>query len=279
MITDLTRRFTVDGVELAWDRFCTPGDQAPLLLCHGFSGSSHDFALHVEALASDREVIVLDHRGHGRSAKLRSEDRYSIGRLTDDLIALIDAEVGGPVDLLGHSMGGAIAMHLTQRRPDLVRSLIMMDTSAWSFRPLDPAMGELFTAFFASFDPASGLPDLSGMPQPEQVLIDAATPAEWQALKADMDTAFDPYAMKALGGDLFSGDVIDQRAGLEAVSMPVTVVVGELDEPFVSQAAELAAEVADGALAVIAGAYHSPQLTHPREWADAVRTHLNRGAA
>jgi pimeloyl-ACP methyl ester carboxylesterase len=210
---------------------------------------------------------------------LASEDRYSIGRLTDDLIALIDTEVGGPVDLLGHSMGGAIAMRLTQHRPDLVRSLIMMDTSAWSFRPLDPAMGELFTAFFASFDPAGGLPDLSAMPNPEQALIDTATPAEWQTLKAEMDAAFDPYAMKALGHDLFASEVIDQRAGLGGVSVPVTVLVGELDEPFVSQAAELAAEVAHGALAVIAGAYHSPQLTHPAEWAAAVRTHLNRGAA
>jgi pimeloyl-ACP methyl ester carboxylesterase len=279
MIPDLTRRFSIDGVALAWDRFGTPGDHAPLLLCHGFSGSAHDFALCIEALAADREVIVLDHRGHGRSSKFHSEDRYSISRLTDDLIALIDNEVGSAVDLLGHSMGGAISMRLTQHRPDLVRSLIMMDTSAWSFRPLDPAMGELFAAFFSSFDPAAGLPDLSGMPRPEAALIEAATSPEWQALKAEMDAEFDPYAMKALGRDLFAGDVTDQRARLGEVSVPVTVLVGELDEPFVSQAVDLAAEVADGAVTIIRGAYHSPQLTHPTEWAAAVSAHLNRGAA
>jgi 3-oxoadipate enol-lactonase len=278
MITDLTRRCSVDGVELAWDRFGSPAGGIPLLLCHGFSGSGHDFALHVEALAADREVIVLDHRGHGRSTKLRHEDGYSIPRLADDLAALIDTEVGGPVDLLGHSMGGAIAMRITQRRPDLVRSLIMMDTSAWSFKPTDPAIGELFASFLAAFDPASGLPDLSAMPNPEQALIDAATPADWQALKAQMDAAFDPYAMKALGRDLFANEVADQRAGLGAVTVPVTVLVGEHDEPFVSQATDLADAVADGTLAVVPGAFHSPQLTHPDEWAAAVRSHLQRSA-
>ena len=129
MITDLTRRCSIDGVDIAWDRFGTPSDHAPLLLCHGFSGSGHDFALHVEELAAEREVIVLDHRGHGRSSKLHNDAGYSIPRLADDLIALVDAEIGGPVDLLGHSMGGAIAMRITQQRPDLVRSLIMMDLS------------------------------------------------------------------------------------------------------------------------------------------------------
>lgn len=279
MISDLTRRFAVDGVELAWDRFGSPTDAPPFVLCHGFSGSGHDFALHVESLAADREVIVLDHRGHGRSAKLHDESRYSIPRLADDLAALLEAEAGGPVDLLGHSMGGAIAMRITQQRPELVRSLIMMDTTAWSFRPTDPFMGELFANFFASFDPANGLPDLSAMPNPEQALIDAATPAEWQALKATMDAAFDPYAMRALGHDLFAGDVVDQRAGLAHLAVPLTVIVGQLDEPFASQAAELAAAVPDGVATVIAGGYHSPQLTHPQEWADAVHAHLDRVAS
>jgi pimeloyl-ACP methyl ester carboxylesterase len=52
------------------------------------------------------------------------------------------------------------------------------------------------------------------------------------------------------------------------------VIVGEHDHPLVDQAAELAAAVADGRLSVIAGAYHSPQLTHPADWRAAVGAHL-----
>ncbi|MCB1001120.1 MAG: alpha/beta hydrolase [Acidimicrobiales bacterium] len=273
MITSLGRTFAVDGVELAWDRW--GGDAGvPLLLCHGYSGSSHDFALHIEGLAERRPVLALDHRGHGASTNVGSLDAYSIDRLALNLIALIDDAVGGPVDLLGHSMGGAISIAVTLARPDLVRSLVLMDTTGWSFRPDDPAMAAMFESFMTGFDPAGGLPDLSSMEGPESALIAAATPAEWQRLKEVRSASFDPWAMKALGTELFTGSA--DRARLAAITCPVTVVVGEHDHPFVGQAAELAATVADGTHVVIDGAYHSPQLTHPAAWRAAIEAHLAR---
>ncbi|MEI8239083.1 MAG: alpha/beta hydrolase [Actinomycetota bacterium] len=275
MITDLARTFDVDNVALAWDRW---GDASgvPLLLCHGFSGSAHDFALQIEQLASRRGVVALDHRGHGQSEKVRHESGYSIDRLASDLIALVDAKVGGPVDLLGHSMGGAISLRVALERPDLVRSLILMDTSAWQFAPDDPAMKAMFTQFFAGYDPAHGLPDLSALAGPETALIERATPLDWQAIKADQDAAFDPWAMKALGRCLFDDATISVRDRLPSIACPVTVIVGELDEPFAKQAPALAAEVPQGHLSVIGGAYHSPQLTHSDAWLAALEGHLAR---
>jgi pimeloyl-ACP methyl ester carboxylesterase len=276
VITDLTRTFTVDDATLAWDRWGGHHDGTPLFLCHGFSGSSHDFALVIEQLAATREVIAIDHRGHGRSQKLGATDRYSIDRLAADLIALLETEVGRPVDLLGHSMGGAISLKVTLTRPDLVRSLILMDTSAWSFLPLDENIAALMSAFMHGFDPAGGLPDLTAMATPEEPLIAASTPAEWQSVKDQMAAAFDPYALKALGQNLFEPDASSVRDRLGEIACPVTVIVGELDHPFVDQAPELAAEVPDGQYVVIPGAYHSPQLTHQADWTAAVEQHLAR---
>lgn len=273
MINDLTRQFEVDGATLRWDRWGAD-DGTPFLLCHGFSGSSHDFALHIEALAAARPVISIDHRGHGRSQKLGATEAYSIDRLTADLIAFVDSEIGAPVDLLGHSMGGSIAMRFTLARPDLVRSLILMDTSGWSFLPPDSPVAEMMRAFITAFDPAGGLPDLTAMAGPEEALIAAATTPEWQAMKQQMAAAFDPYALKALGAELFAGDTQWIRDRLGEIACPVSVIVGENDHPFVGQAAELAAEANGGRLTVVAGAYHSPQLTHAAEWAAAVEAHL-----
>ena len=276
MITELTRTFSVDDVTLAWDRWGSAADGAlPLFLCHGYSGSSHDWALVAEDLAHDREVVSIDHRGHGRSQKLGEVDRYSIDRIAADLIALLDAEVG-PVELLGHSMGGAVALRVALNRPDLVRSLILMDTSGWSFRPLEEGVAAMMSAFMAAFEPARGLPDLSAMAGPEEALITAATTSEWQAIKDDMAAAFDPYAMKALGNDLFNSDLTWVRPRLAEVTVPVTVLVGSNDHPFVDQADDLAAAVVDGRVIVIEGAYHSPQLTHRDAWLQAVTTHLSR---
>jgi pimeloyl-ACP methyl ester carboxylesterase len=276
VITDLTRRFSVDGVTLAWDRWGRRADATPFLLCHGFSGSSHDFALSIEDFAQARQVVAIDHRGHGRSQKIGVVERYSIDRLAGDLIVFIDTEAGGPVDLLGHSMGGAIGLRVTLARPDLVRSLILMDTSGWSFVPPDPQIASLIAGFIASFNPAEGLPDLTALANPEKELITAATPSEWQAVNEQMASGFDPYALKALGRELFDGNSEWARSRLGEISCPVTVIVGEHDHPFVDQAAELTAAVSGGRLTVIPGAYHSPQLTHRAKWTAAVEAHMDR---
>ena len=165
MITALARRFSVDGVSLAWDRWGAD-EGTPFLLCHGFSGSTHDFSLSIEGFARLRPVVAIDHRGHGRSEKLGALDRYSGDRLTADLIEFIDTEVGQPVDLLGHSMGGAISLRLALARPDLVRSLILMDTSGWSFAPEDAAMASLMADFLQAYDPASASASASAAAPP-----------------------------------------------------------------------------------------------------------------
>ena len=186
MITDLTREFDAHGATLRWDRWGADDDGTPFVLCHGFSGSSHDFALHIESLAAKRPVVSIDHRGHGRSQKLADTTAYSIDQLTADLIAFVDSEIGGPIDLLGHSMGGSMALRFTLARPDLVRSLILMDTSGWSFLPPDGPVAEMMRSFISAFDPAGGLPDLTALAGPEEALINAATTPEWQAMKQQM---------------------------------------------------------------------------------------------
>jgi pimeloyl-ACP methyl ester carboxylesterase len=252
-----------------------PGSGHTVGACHGFSGSAHDFALHTDALSIDRPVIVLDHRGHGRSTKTHAIATYSIDRLVADLVALLDAEAGGRVDLLGHSMGGAIALRATLNRPDLVRSLILMDTSAWSFRSEDAKLSAMVTDFFATFDPEQGLPDVGDLNPDEDALIAARTPAAWQERKEALSGAFDPYALKALGEQLFS-DTMSVRDRLGDITCPVTVIAGAQDHPYAGQAPYLAAEVADGQAVIIHGAYHSPQLTHAEEWRAAVLGHLTR---
>ncbi|HUS62779.1 MAG TPA: alpha/beta hydrolase [Acidimicrobiales bacterium] len=269
-MNELSKRFSVNGVDLAWQDW---GEGEPFVLCHGFSGSAHDFDLNVEALAERRRVVALDHRGHGRSTKLATTDGYSIAQLAADLIALIDANVDAPVDLLGHSMGGRIALELALSRPDLVRSLVLMDTSAWSFVSPDPETRAMIEGFMASFDPADGLPKMP--PGPEDELIARSTPTAWQEVKDRLSAGFDPYALSALGRELF-GPGISVRDRLGDIACPVTVIVGSLDRPFVDQAPELAGEVKDGEHVIIDGAYHSPQLTHGDEWHRAVEAHLAR---
>ena len=274
MITDLTRRFEVAGFSLAWDEWGS-GDGPPLVLLHGFSGSTHDFALQIGHLAKERRVLAIDHRGHGRSTNSGDEATYTVDHMVDDVIDWIDHAVDhGPVDLLGHSMGGRVALRVALARRDLLRSLILMDTTAWAFGVDDPALAELAVDYFSSLGPDSVLPPAP--PGPEDPLIESATTAEWRATKAAMHSAFDPMACRALGLALFGDrlDPVDHLLG--DIDLPVTVIAGEHDHPYVDQAQGLAAAVADGRPVIIPGAHHSPQLTHPDEWRAAVTAHLER---
>lgn len=265
-------RIKVNGVELHWGQW---GDVSgpPLVLCHGFTGSSHDFALQVEALSESRRVIAVDQRGHGLSSKTHDIAGYSIDQLTADLIGFIEQVSEGPVDLLGHSMGGRVSLGVVLARPDLIRSLMLMDTSAWSFLPDDEEVRTMVADYMKAFDPARGMPSSFGISGPEDAWIEAATTAEWWRRKEELFSGVDAYAVKAFGTELFSG-IDSLRPQLPTVIQPTTVIAGSHDHPLVDQAPDLAAEVAQGQLCVIEGAYHSPQLTHPQQWREAVEHHL-----
>lgn len=267
------RRLELTGVQIAWD---TTGDTpgTPLVLCHGFNGSSHDFALQIGPLSENRRVTAFDHRGHGLSSKLHDVTAYSIELMAADVIAFIEHVHDGPIDLLGHSLGGRIALSVVLERPDLVRSLILMDTFAWPFE-LPAETADMLKTFLTEFDPANGLPSMS-IPGPEDELIVATTTEQWRNRKDELSSQFDPYAMKALGTVLFTGSSASLRSRLGEINCGVTVLCGSLDRLFVKMAPDIASAISGAHLEIIEGAYHSPQLTHATEWRHAVQDHLAR---
>jgi 2-succinyl-6-hydroxy-2,4-cyclohexadiene-1-carboxylate synthase len=177
------------------------------------------------------------------------------------------------VTLLGHSLGGRVALGAVLARPDLYRSLVLQDTTAWSFAPADETFRALIAGIFESFDPTVELPNLA-FPGPEATLVEAATPLSWRDRSTELAAMSDPYALKALGLEMFVQNRVSVRDRLSEIECPVMVLVGEHDEPFASQAPDLAAELPNAHLVVIDGAYHMPHLTHADEWRHAVDDHL-----
>ena len=108
----------------------TDGPTRPLVLLHGFTGSADDWIGVTPALAADRRVIAVEHRGHGDSPNYGRPVDYTFDLLLADFVAAVEELGIAPFDLLGHSMGGVIAMRCALDRPDLVASLVLMDTSA-----------------------------------------------------------------------------------------------------------------------------------------------------
>ncbi len=109
------------------DASLVAGDRPPLVLLHGWMDVGASFQFAVDALHTDRFVIAPDWRGFGLSGS-PGTDCYWFPDYLADLDALLDALLPGqPVDLLGHSMGGNVAMIYAGVRPARVRRLVNLE--------------------------------------------------------------------------------------------------------------------------------------------------------
>lgn len=112
----------VGGARLFYHRV---GRGPPLLLLHGLGGSGRDWEFQRLDLARHFELIIPDLRGHGASER---SGGYGVERFAADGWALAD-HLGYPrVDLLGHSMGGAVAMQMALDRPGAVGRMALSNT-------------------------------------------------------------------------------------------------------------------------------------------------------
>lgn len=100
------------------------GEGEPLLLLHGGLGSIDMFGPVLPALAATRRVIAVDLQGHGRTAL--GERPIRIPDLGDDMAALLAALGFERVDVLGYSMGGAVAFRLAVQHPQRVRRVALV---------------------------------------------------------------------------------------------------------------------------------------------------------
>lgn len=119
-------RIRVNGVELYYEDRGKGAET--IVFSHGLLFSCRMFDKQVEALKERYRVIAYDHRGQGRSEI--AETGYDMETIFEDAAGLIQALNIAPVHFAGLSMGGFVAMRLAARRPELVKSIILMETSA-----------------------------------------------------------------------------------------------------------------------------------------------------
>jgi len=122
-------------LDLAYRYFGGEG-QPPLVILHGLLGSSRNWTTAGKMLARTFEVFALDLRGHGDSPFAPPPDHeYSFPAMAADVQAWLDAKgVANPV-LLGHSLGGKIAMRLAVDTPPHCRALVVADIAPRNYPP------------------------------------------------------------------------------------------------------------------------------------------------
>jgi pimeloyl-ACP methyl ester carboxylesterase len=261
-----------DGVGLAVE---VAGDGPGLALVHGLGGAKEDFADHVARLARDHTVVIFDHRGHGASDNPTDPAAYSLDRMAADTLAVADAVGLERFRLLGHSMGGMVARRIALRETARIDALVMMDTSAGPIPGFDPTLIDI-ACDIALAEGKQALKDVldmaSALETPAYKRVLAARPGypEFEARKwNDLSEIMWATIARELAYQT------DDLPAMTLLPIPVLVIVGEQDEPFVI-ASHLMADAIPGAeLVTIPNAGHSPQFENPEAWIAALTGFLS----
>jgi pimeloyl-ACP methyl ester carboxylesterase len=123
-MTDIAEReLTLHGNRV---RYLIAGSGPPLVLVHGITSSADTWALAMRGLAREHTVIAPDLLGHGASAKPRGD--YSLGAYASGVRDLLAALGHDHVTIVGHSLGGGVAMQFAYQFPERTQRLVLVSS-------------------------------------------------------------------------------------------------------------------------------------------------------
>lgn len=214
-----------------------------VLLLHGQGGHGADWASQVEALRAQYRVVAPDLRGHGESTV--TPGPYHMGMLAGD-VALLCAGLGlSRVHVVGHSLGGMVALQLALDHPQLVRSLSILNSTAFGdgsvlrTTAVKLVIRTRGMPAFASLNNGMHFPDKGQEALQERLLVSMGT------------TPADGYL-----GAQAAVDAFDVRARLGEISCPTLVVHSDQDVIPLEDKQLLVARVKHGTLVTVANSRH-----------------------
>lgn len=252
----------LEGVSLHCD---TAGDGTPVLLLHGLGSSGRDWTLVAPRLAARHRLFIPDARGHGRSET--PPGRYGVPLFAKDLAALCDALGLRQVHVVGLSMGGMMGFQLAVDRPELVRSLVVINSgpevkARTLRRKLDFALRFVVLHVFGPMRMAKILaPRL--FPKPEQ--------AELRQLVLDTIGHNEPDVYRRATRGLLGWSVLER---LKDITCPVLVLHSERDYTPLAEKQAYVDLLPDARLQVLSDSGHAAPLDQPERVAEAVETFL-----
>jgi 2-hydroxymuconate-semialdehyde hydrolase len=245
----------------------------PVLLLHG-SGPGVTAAANwrpvIPALSEDRRVLAPDQLGFGGTAT--GEPRtYGRAAWTEHALALLDTLGTGPVDIIGNSMGGAVALSIARARPQAVRRIVLMGSmgvamalpaglnTVWGYTPGIPQMREVIGLF--AHDRRLITDELVEMRY--QASLDPQVSASWQAM-------FPEPRQRWVDDLALSG------AELASIQAPVLLVHGRDDRvvPWRVSSAQLIDLLPDARMHILTGCGHWTMIEKTADFLAVVRPFL-----
>jgi pyruvate dehydrogenase E2 component (dihydrolipoamide acetyltransferase) len=241
------------------------GERSTIVLLHGFGMSRHamrPLAECLQASCGEARTIALDLRGHGDTRSPETDQAHDYPSMRDDVLALLDHCAAPNAHLVGHSMGGQIALMAAAARPERVRSLSLI--GAGPCRAVTSEREEKsWLRAAAAFETSS----------PEQLATSLTAAAPTDDPKLTPETLYGrargPDLARIVRGGFLTVESNDDAC--RAVSTKTLVVVGARDEGWLEPSRKLAALIEGSRLLVLDGAGHLAHLEQPDVCAEALQ--------
>jgi len=270
LIPQIKSGFTnIDNAKIYYE---TAGKGIPLVMIHAGVADSRQWNNEFTDFAQSYQVIRYDMRGYGKSEPVDGEFSH-----LSDLVSLLDAlEIRGPLVMMGCSMGGGLAMDFALTYPSRAKALIMVDAGP-SGLELDVATPSKFADAERAFE--AGNLDLVAEIE-TQIWFDGMdrTPDQvnqaMRKLLCEMDRIVLSHEVKQLGKRLPNTQAA-AFGRLADLDIPVLVIVGAHDTPYMLAAADYMTEKIQSARKVIIeDAAHLPNMDQPQEFQRIVKDFL-----
>lgn len=242
------------------------GEGEPLLLLHGLGSDGRSWAYQRDVFAEQFRVIVVDVRGHGRSAK--PPGPYSVPQFAADIYALLDHLKIDRFHLVGLSMGGMIGFQMAVDQPDRFKSLTVINSGPELVPQTWPERWQVLQRRLAlRLSSMEKIGEFIGgrlFPEPHQ--------AEYRAQFVQQMRENDPKAYRAATNALIGWSV---RQRLSRIQCPVLVVSSDMDYTPVASKEAYVREIPTARLHVIHNSRHATPIDQPEALNTAVRHFLH----
>lgn len=263
---------TINGAAIYYE---VRGEGVPVLFIPGANDAT-SFRPVAEALADTFTVVTFDLRGTSHSPPPKGWTQTSVGELAEDAAGLVSHLGFAPVVVFGASAGGAIAIELVLRHPELVRGVVVHDPFILAF------LGDQLPAVMAQLQKDVGKGMAAGGPR---VAMDGfyrsfVGDAVWEGLD-------DESRQRLLANGEVMFDVLlgafasyqPDEAGLVSLTRPVRVLLGrDTLVPFLAGIGHRLAQLTKGETVTVSGG-HNPFFDRPDQMASELRPHLLDAAA
>jgi 2-succinyl-6-hydroxy-2,4-cyclohexadiene-1-carboxylate synthase len=253
------------------------GSGPPLVLLHGFTGSTRSWDLLVPGLAGVAECISIDLVGHGQSPAPDRLACYSMDACVADVVGVLDGLRLERADVLGYSMGGRVALHLAIAAPRRVRRLVLESASPGLDDSLERAERVRADSALADQIEAEGIAAFVERWEHQPLL--ALGPAVLPELRERVHSERLRNRPRGLANSLRGMGVGAPASAwdkLAAVSCPTLLLVGARDAKYRAIAKRMLSRLASADLVVLPDAGHTAHLEQARAFAAAVTEFLKK---